>query len=699
MEGLKKIFAGEAQEILQNLEPDIIKLEEGDDPEVIHRIFRYVHTLKGSSGMAGFNDISLFTHRLENLMDCVRSKKFGVTDKLIDILLKSLDWIRMSIFGASPDVDLKESSLKLLSAIDQIMGVCEEKKKEKENTQAEEIILENEDNYNLFRVQAKFKESVFENGLDPLVFFEELSVKYHIIEKKVDYARLPEFSDLDPEKCYLTWDLTVRTHEKKEKIEEIFLFLKDNNEIIIEEIRNISEPVRGGSENKIGEIMLKKRIITEKQLKEALEVQEEKNEKIAEIIVKKGFASLSDVQFALDEQEKLKKKMESSTVRVATEKLDVLMNLLGEIVIGQSAIARAADELGAEQGRGVRNALHGLDRTTREFQEHIMGIRMIQIRPLFEQFKRFIRDTSRDYGKEIRLIIEGAETELDKTVIEKMNDPLKHMIRNCIDHGIEMPEDRLRAGKDARGMIRLKAYHQEGNVFIEVTDDGRGIKKEALRKKAVSMGLMNQYEEVSDDRLYSFMFLPGFSTAEKVGQLSGRGVGMDVVKTNIESLRGIVKVESEEGKGARIIIKLPLTLAIIDGMLVRVGRDRYIIPLLSIIESIRPDKSAVKKVEDKGELIFVRGQYIPLLRMYNLFDVKDVKFKNPWESIVVITESNGLNVALMVDELIGQQQIVIKSIDNDLTKNRAIAGASLLGDGTVSLIIDIHGLVNEVAAA
>ena len=271
------------------------------------------------------------------------------------------------------------------------------------------------------------------------------------------------------------------------------------------------------------------------------------------------------------------------------------------------------------------------------------------------------------------------------------------MIRNSIDHGIENPEERVKLGKESKGVIRLKAYHQEGSVYIEVSDDGQGVDKFKLKNKAVQMGIIKQNEEITDDRLYNFIFLPGFSTAEKVGALSGRGVGMDVVKTNIEALRGIVKIESEFGQGTSFIIKLPLTLAIIDGMLVRVGNNKYVIPLLSIIESIQPDKSEVKTIEGKGETIFVRGEYVALLRLNNLFNVESV-FKNPWECLVVIVESNGINLGIMVDELIGQQQIVLKSMDSDLTKNRAISGASLLGDGSVSLIIDIHGLISEIAA-
>ncbi|MBN2039827.1 MAG: chemotaxis protein CheA [Spirochaetes bacterium] len=705
MEGLKDIFRNEAREILECLEPDIIKLEEESDPEVINRIFRSVHTIKGSSGMAGMNEISQFTHKLENLMENVRSGKLGISDKLIDILLKSIDWIKLSIFGNDSGVDLSEEKERLLYSIDTYRESENEINDQEEPAgnvrllrRDEETESDDEKLYKFIRLNAKFKPEIFENGIDPLSIIEDFtSIQNTLVQFRVDIDKLPDFDELDPEKCYLTWEITIKTSESKQKIKDIFLFVKDDNEIILQDVTPEHKLHPSLEDQRIGEILLKNHIISEDELHDALEDQDKKNEKILEIIVKKGYASLTDAHYALEQQNKIKKKFESSTLRVATEKLDVLMNLLGEIVIGQSSISRVAEDIGGEAGRKVKNALYGLDRTTRVFQEQIMGIRMVPIGPSFEQFKRFVRDTSREYGKDIRLDIEGAETELDKTVIEKIGDPLKHMIRNSIDHGIENPEERAKLGKQSQGVICLKAYHQEGSVYIEVVDDGRGINKEKIRRKAFNMGFIKPNEEISDDKLLSLMFMPGFSTAEKIGELSGRGVGMDVVKTNIEALRGTIKVFTNMGEGTRLIIKLPLTLAIIDGMLVRVGTNKYVIPLLSIIESIQPKKNTVKTIEGKGETIFVRGEYISLLRLNNLFNIKS-DFKNPWDCLVVVVESNGTSLGIVVDELIGQQQIVLKSLDSDLTKNRAISGASLLGDGTVSLIIDIHGLVSELAA-
>jgi len=326
-----------------------------------------------------------------------------------------------------------------------------------------------------------------------------------------------------------------------------------------------------------------------------------------------------------------------------------------------------------------------------------MAMRMIPVGPTFSQFKRFVRDTSRQIGKEIRLEIMGKETELDKTVIEEITDPLKHMIRNSIDHGIESTEERIKLGKDPTGIITLNAYHQEGCIFIEISDDGKGLDADELRSIAVSKGIIAKDKELTEDESYALIFKPGFSTANAVGDLSGRGVGMDVVKSNIDALRGSVQIITEKNRGTTFRIKLPLTLAIIDGMLIKVGKSVYIVPLLSILESIRPRKEDVKTIKGQGEVVMVRNEYISLIRLYKYFDQVPA-FENPWEALVVIVESNGEKLALMIDDLIGQQQIVIKSLDNTVTKDRSISGAAILGDGNVSLIIDIHGLLSEISS-
>ena len=510
--------------------------------------------------------------------------------------------------------------------------------------------------------------------------------------------RIPDFNSLNPEKCYMEWDIIIKTYYDEMKVRDVFLFVYEENDIVIENITEKYSAIRDRqyfSEKKLGELLVDRGIVKSNELDELIKNQAEHNVKIGDIIVQKGLASENDIAAALQEQEIIKKKIYINTVRVDSEKLDNLMNLLGEIVIDQASLHRVADLIQQDHGLIVKNALHKLDRATREFQEQIMSIRMIPIGSTFDQFRRFVRDTAQRLGKDIKLVIEGSETELDKTVIEKIGDPLKLIIKNAIDHGIESTEERSVNGKNPVGTVTLKAYHQEGNVFIDVIDDGRGVDLEKVRRKAVMLGIIQEDEDVSRERLLAFLLKPGFSTAESSGVLSGRGAGMDVVTKNIGELRGSIEIKSMDGEGTLLRIKLPLTLAIIDGMLIRIGASIFIIPLLSVIETIQINEHAYKTVEGQGELIFVRDVYISLIRLNRLFGIKADK-TDPREALFVVVECDGVRMGIMIDELIGQQQVVIKSIDSFITDSRAISGATILGDGKVSLIIDIHGLAEEI---
>jgi two-component system chemotaxis sensor kinase CheA len=691
---IREVFLNEAREVLPNIESDLVLFEAGSDGDTLNRIFRYVHTLKGSSAIAGFENVSDLMHGIENVLDRLRSGTLEIDQRLIDIFLGCLDWVKMVLFDGKADSAGDAIKMNLIDRMKEY-SAGEGKTPGEVRTEESPAV-----GYRYFRVRAKFRDDIFESGIDPLSIIEDLVSLGTVVEMKIDDTNMPDIDSLDPEKCYLGWDITLKSKCKMEKIDEVFLFVKDDNEINVEDVssRYVGEESdeKYMEEKKIGEILVRKGIITKDELDNVLGLQDIKNRKIGDIIVEKGFATPSEIQYALGEQERIRLKVETGTVRVDTKKLDSIMNLLGEIVIGQSGLTRIADELPEEQGFMLKNALYGLDRTTREFQEQIMSIRMIPIGPTFEQFRRFVRDTARDLCKEIMLEIFGEETELDKTVIEKIGDPLKHMIRNAIDHGIENPGEREPRGKTREGRIRLNAYHQEGNVFIEVTDDGAGLDRNKIRERAVSLGLLRAGDEIADEKLFSFIFMPGFTTSEEAGGLSGRGVGMDVVKTNIESLRGTVEIKTAENVGTTFLIKLPLTLAIIEGMMLRSGENVYIVPLLSIVECIQPGKGDVEQFEGKGELIQVRGKYVPLVRLYEYFGIK-ADCENPWETIVVIVESERDTIGIMVDELLGQQQIVIKTLSGDITKTRAVSGAAILGDGKVALILDIHGLCGEMA--
>lgn len=697
---IREVFIGEAREIITNLESDIVQLEQNvHDKEIINRIFRYVHTLKGSSGIAGLNTVYEFTHSFENLLDDVRSEKLPVNMRIIDLILDSIDWIKEEIFGekeGSDDSIIKKTAL-LLRVTDLKGGQVSLPARTGAGAAAVMDTKSSGERY--YRIEASFKENIFEFGIDPLMIIEDLLALGEAVVKNADKRTIPAFADFDPEKCYIAWDIIIKTAEPVDKLNDVFIFVSDDNNITITDVTDRFKETESGTgylhEKKIGEILCEKGIITEDDLEEIVHLQAEEKSKFGDIVVKKGFASEDEVSEALKEQDSIRKKIEVSTIRVDTGKLDNLLNLLGEIVIGQSALSRLAEDMDDDTSFQLKNALYGLDRTTREFQEQIMSIRMIPIGPTFEQFRRFVRDSARSIGKDVRLNIEGGDTELDKTVIERIGDPLKHMIRNAIDHGIESPEERERSGKPRLADITLRAFHQEGSVFIEISDDGRGIDLKRVREKGEAVGLIRPDEEPTKEKRLSLLFLPGFSTAKQVGDMSGRGVGMDVVKTNIEELRGTVEIRSTEGSGTRVRIKLPLTLAIIDGMLVNIGRNIYIIPLLSVVESIQPKRDEVKTVEGRGEVLLVRGEYVSLVRLYDMFGVEP-DYTNPWECLVVIVESGTTRVGLMIDDLIGQQQIVIKSLDSFISSSRAISGAAIMGDGRVSLIIDIHGLIEDI---
>ncbi len=692
-DAIKQVFLAETKELLENLENDIVRYEETKNTDLIHSIFRYVHTLKGGSGMAGYEDVYQFTHALENILDSVRNGVLPMNDLLADIVFASIDVIRLRLYSDEDALKTEEKFNLLKSKIADIESLLQ--MQEKEKTIEEEKASELKPVYNFFRVKAKFRDDIFKYGIDPLIIMEDLSSLGIFTELRVNRNDVPLIEDLDPERCYLSWDVILKTKSKEQALDDVFIFVRDDNAITITDVTKnyVAQPVIEDVP-KLGELLLSKGMLTEKEYEDVLSVHEKTKKKVGEIAVTKGYIDENDVSLALKEQETIKKHISTSTLRVDAKKVDSLMNLLGEMVIGFSGVKRIAEEIEDEKAYRLNNALYGVDRIIREFQEHLMRIRMVPIGPVFEQYRRFIRDTAKAHGKTIHLEIAGGDTEIDKTVIERISDPLKHLIRNAIDHGIESPEERESKGKMREGTVMLKAYHQEGNIFIEVSDDGCGIDKQKVLQKAIATGVIGKNDDIPDAKIYDLLFAPGFSTAESIGDLSGRGVGLDVVKTTIEALRGSVEIASESGKGTTFTIKLPLTLAIIDGMLVKVAHETFIIPILSIVESIKPSMKDIKTVENKGEVVHVRGEYVPLLRLHKEFNLP-LTIENPWDGLVVIVESQGKALGFVVDELIGQQQIVIKSLDREITSSKAISGAAILGDGTIALIIDVHGFISS----
>jgi two-component system chemotaxis sensor kinase CheA len=371
--------------------------------------------------------------------------------------------------------------------------------------------------------------------------------------------------------------------------------------------------------------------------------------------------------------------------------VDRLINLVGELVITQSMVARIVTDFTPECLGALRDAVGQMDRHARDLQERVMAVRMLPIRTVFNRFPRVVRDLAQARGKEVRIEAAGEETELDKSIIELISDPLTHLVRNAVDHGIERPEVRRQAGKDEVGCIKLRAYQLGGNIYIEVGDDGAGLNRERILAKAIEGQLVSPDEALGDEQVFALIFLPGFSTAEQVSEVSGRGVGMDVVKRNLETLGGSVAIQSEPGHGTTFRVKLPLTLAILDGPSVQVGAETYILPLVSIVESVQPKRGDLNAVFGSGETVTVRGQVLPMLRLHRLFAIAP-RSEDPTRGLVVIVEHDGRKVALLVDDLLGQQQVVIKSLETNFQKLPGVAGATILGDGRVALILDVPGL-------
>ena len=457
-----------------------------------------------------------------------------------------------------------------------------------------------------------------------------------------------------------------------------------------------ANPLDDGTDT--GQILIEKGIVTDSEISSALEKQAESGKKLGEVLIEAKKITPRDMAGVLREQKARRessvsreKKVESkSFVKVDTQKLDNVVDMVGELVITQAMLGQDINRL-VSQDNKIYGNLSQLSRITSELQRTSMSLRMVAIRQTFQKMIRLVRDLSKKSGKRVDLQMVGEDTEIDRTMVDEIYDPLVHMVRNAVDHGIEDPETRKAAGKPEAGTIVLKAYHKGGNIVIEISEDGKGLDREKITNRAVERGVIGSGEQMSEHEVHNLIFQPGFSTAETITDVSGRGVGMDVVKRSVENLRGKVEVLSEKGRGTSVLMKLPLTLAIIDGVMVRAGDRNFIIPTFSVLESLRPNKSDCKTVSNKGEMIRIRNSLHPLVRLHELFEFEPQN-RNPWEGIVVIAESDGQQKCILVDELLGKQEVVIKSLGSQLTNAKGMAGGAILADGRVGLILDMPGL-------
>lgn len=706
-------FFEEVAEHLAVVEEGLLELERHpEDRDLLNKIFRSAHSIKGGSGMFGFNAVAQFTHKMETLLDLLRNGQKAVSPSIADLLLKSTDCLKSLIESTKTGEGVDDATVRRLAA--ELAAASDPKSEATAKAKVENASSESSLTSALastFLIHWTPPEWLFRRGLDPLQIMRELRNLGDLTDVSIDLSRLPGLADIDPEKCYLSWSMRLATDKDVKVIDAVFEFVREDSVLVIEkrEALNVKREA-SGSENEIrftnderraeagepkplGEILVETGVVSRETLDQALARQK----RVGEILIEQKAVTPQQLEQALQKQRQQEaaapsKKSDTTSIRVDTAKIDKLINLVGELVITQSMLSDLGSRFEMRQLPVLLERVAQLERNTREIQERVMGIRMLPIGTAFSRFPRLVRDLSAKAGKKIQLVLSGEETELDKTVIESIGDPLTHLVRNSADHGLEPPEERLDNNKPEVGTIRLNAFHEGGNICITVEDDGRGLNRDKIVAKAVKQGLIGEHDKLTDEQIWPLIFRPGFSTAEKITDISGRGVGMDVVKRNIESLGGTVSIKTAAGRGTTFTLKLPLTLAIIEGMTVRVGKETYIVPLLSILESIQPKKGSVKTIVGKGELVNVRGTYLPMIRLHEVFALEP-EYTVPTEAILLILETEGERVAVMVDEILGQRQVVIKSMEQNFRKVEGIAGATILGDGTVGFILDVRGLL------
>jgi len=650
MKNLSETFREESLEILAELEDALLELEENpDDSEVVDRVFRALHTIKGSGAMSGFDAVAEFTHEIETVFELVREGRVRVTKELVNLTLSSKDQIKAMIessFGGT-DAELEDSEA-LIRAIRRFIPA------EDEETSA--VLASSDESVDeasqkkTFQIYFKPAQEIFLKGINPHVFFRELRQlgECHI---SVCTDAIPPLEEMNAEYCYLGWEILLTTERGIDAIKDVFIFVEDECELRIEELEGGSCSVK------------------------------------AEAAAGGGSNSLRSGKSGKDG---VGGNGSTASVRVRSDKLDLLVDLIGELVTVQARLTQATADRNDPELDSISEEV---DRLTWALRDQVLNIRMLPIGTTFSQFRRLVRDLSHELGKDVELTTEGAETELDKTVIERLHDPLVHLIRNCIDHGIESPDDRLAAGKGKRGRVQLSATHAGANVLIKVRDDGAGLDRERVREKAIGMGLITRDTEVTEKELLALIFHPGFSTAGTVSNVSGRGVGMDVVKRAVESLRGSIDVTTKSGEGTTFTVTLPLTLAIIDGLLVTIDGDFFVLPLSVIEECVELKRSDTVNTNGRN-IAHVRGEIIPYVRLRDQFAIAT---QAPEIEQVIIANLEGQRVGFVADHVVGKHQTVIKSLGRMYRDIKGLSGATILGDGTVALILDLPQLVEEAS--
>ncbi|WP_407425007.1 chemotaxis protein CheA [Treponema sp.] len=688
LEQLNSVFFEEANELLDNLEEQLLTLSDNPtDSETISAVFRAMHTIKGSSAMFGYNDISAFTHEVESALDQVRNGIIPVEAELIDLTLKARDHIR-NMLGAGTEVseEIRKVSDSLILEFKVYIQKHGGSSAESVSAIKKAQVQKSEESApsNTWRIKFRPSKTIIQNGTRPELLIKELTElgKATVVPF---YNELPPLSEMDSELCYFSWDIILTTTKTENDIQDVFIFVDQDTKIEVEKIDLLP-----GEDNKIGEILVARREIDRKDIDKIIE----EHKLLGTILVDKNLISEDRVQSALAEQQHLKSLSDTGraipqgaaasqqTVRISSQKLDQLVDLVGELVTFNAQLEQQAIKT---DNAIFKNMSEKCGRISVMLRDVSMGLRMVPINTLFSRFRRTVHDLAGQLEKQIEMVTEGAETELDKTVVEKLNDPLLHLIRNSVDHGIEMPANRAMAGKDPLGHVTLSARHAGAFILITIKDDGKGLDKEAIRAKGIQKGLIKEEDNLSDSEIYNLIFNPGFSTAKQVSSISGRGVGLDVVKKDIASLGGSVSIETEKGKGTSFILKIPLTLAIIDGMLTTIGNTRCIVPLNTIAECMQYKADEAQK-DDLIITTELHGKELKCINLRKFFKI-DAPFTQKQEIVAVY--DNEKVIGLIFDKILGSNQTVIKPIGRLYDNCAGINGSTILGDGSVALILDV----------
>jgi two-component system chemotaxis sensor kinase CheA len=693
----RQVFLQESAEHVVAMEAGLLQLRSSPtDIELLNAIFRSAHSIKGGAGSFGLTNLVRFTHALENLLDQLRSMEVPVTETAIGVLLASVDVLRVLLDGGADgeDVPMPPAAPDLVRRIEALITGGAGGAAPTESAASASALPAapaaggdkgvSDGGLKLYKVDFRPAKAMFLSGANPIMLIRNLASLGTLTLCQVHSGELPLLKDLDPEQCYLSWTVELTSAKPEEELREVFEFVEHLAKITI---ASSAAPVAAPSAS---ELVVQPAALAISPAGSA--------PKPAAIEVVPPTPPPADQRTVIRRaaDKKPASGAESSSIRVSTDKVDRLIDLVGELVIAQVMTAQMVEGFTPECLPKLREAVAAMERNTRELHERVMAVRMMPVGSLFQRYQRTVYDIAQSTGKQIRLEISGEETEIDKSMLEQLGDPLTHLIRNAADHGIEAAATRLATGKPEEGVINLKAFHRSGRVVIEVSDDGAGIDQARVYAKAVERGLIVAGTQLSEEQINMLLFEPGFSTRDEVSDLSGRGVGMDVVKRNVQALSGVVSLVSEKGSGSTVSIELPLTLAILDGLLVRVADRTLVLPLLAVVETVSPQAGQVSRVAEQGEVVVIREESIPLLHLRRFLGIGEpanganmAAAAGDNRTLVIVVEAGRKKIGLVVDELLGQQQVVVKSLERNLHRVEGLMGATILGDGCVAPIVDV----------